>query len=293
MIDLSKLPAPQVVESLDFETIFEDRKAAAIALEPTLASALGYESEPATVLLQESAYRELTMRQRINEATQALMLAYATSNDLDVIGGNYGIPRLLITAGNPTAVPPVPATMEADADFRPRILQSLEGYTTAGSSASYIFHAKSASGDVLDASVTSPAPCQVTVYVLSRSGDGTASSELIAAVADALNADTVRPMTDQVTVLSASVINYDVDANLILPAGPDSATILAAAQSALSEYTESTRRLGIGASLSGIYRALHQPGVTRVELASPTADIDVAIGQAARCASVTLTTTSG
>ncbi|NUV25651.1 hypothetical protein MS6204_04603 [Escherichia coli] len=44
---------------------------------------LELESEPATKLLQENAYRELLLRQRINEAAQAVMVAYAMGGDLD------------------------------------------------------------------------------------------------------------------------------------------------------------------------------------------------------------------
>ncbi len=43
---------------------------------------LELESEPATKLLQENAYRELLLRQRINEAAQAVMVAYAMGGDL-------------------------------------------------------------------------------------------------------------------------------------------------------------------------------------------------------------------
>jgi phage-related baseplate assembly protein len=41
-----------------------------------------------TALLQVVAYRELLLRQRINEASKAVMVAYAASADLDQIGAN-------------------------------------------------------------------------------------------------------------------------------------------------------------------------------------------------------------
>jgi phage-related baseplate assembly protein len=46
-----------------------------------------------------------------------------------------------------------------------------------------VFHARSAHPDVLDASAPSPVPGEVYVTVLSRLGDGTASPEVIDAVA--------------------------------------------------------------------------------------------------------------
>lgn len=288
MIDLTLLPAPNVVEPLDFETVFADLKAMAIAQDSTLASALQYESEPLSKLLQVYAYREIVLRQRINDAARSVMLAYAAGSDLGQIGARYGVARLLIQEADINAVPPVEVLYESDAAFRRRILLSLDAYTTAGSQGSYIFHALSASGDVLDAAATSPAPGQVTMYVLSRLDDGTASAELLAAVTAAVNAEFTRPMTDQVTVLSASIINYAITGTLIVSHGPDSETVRQTALAAAAQYAADMHRMGIDISLSGVYRALHQPGVLQVDLAMPTANIVVSVGQAGHCTGITL-----
>lgn len=297
MIDLSLLAPPAIIDELGFETILAELKADATARQPALAELLKLESEPVTALLEVVAYRELHLRQRINEAARAVMLAYAMGADLDQIGANYGIPRLVLTPGDPRAVPPSDPVMEADADYRSRILLSLERFSTAGSAASYEYQARSASALVQDAAAVNPAPGDVTVYVLSlegddgnnAGGDGTASPELLQIVADALNGRTVRPMTDHVTVLSATIVPYEVRAHLVVSNGPDSETIRLAALAAVQTYCRTERRLGEGASLSGIYHALHQPGVTRVQLAMPTADIEVAEGQASHCVAITLT----
>jgi phage-related baseplate assembly protein len=90
-------------------------------------------------------------------------------------------------------------------------------------------------------------------------------------------------------VLSASIVTYSVAAHLVVSNGPDAETIRLAALAACQAYVGTARRLNQGASLSGIYQALHQPGVTRVQLASPLADIVVAEGQASHCLEVTLT----
>jgi phage-related baseplate assembly protein len=291
MIDLSLLPAPRVIEPLDYESILAELVATASAALPDMAETLALESEPANVVLQVLAYRELNLRQRINEAAQALMLAYSEDADLDQIGGNYGIPRLVVDAGDPNAVPPVPVTMEKDGPFRLRILASLDRYSTAGSRAGYEFYAKSAAGTVRDAQAISPVPGQITVFVLSTEGDGTASPELLATVAAALNAETIRPLTDEVTVLSAALLPYAITAQLIVSNGPDAETIRTAALAAAQQYAADSFKLGTSVGISGIYRALHQPGVLRVELAQPTGDIDVADGQAAYLSSITLTAT--
>lgn len=289
MIDLSQLPVPTIIDALSFEDILAQLKADALVRLPELAQTIELESEPVNILLQTVAYRELVLRARINDAAKAVMLAYAAGADLDQIGANYGVARLVITPAQPNALPPVDAVMEADEDYRPRILLSLDRYSTAGSEASYKYHAMSASAQVQDARGVSPTPGYVTCYVLSTEGNGAASPELLAAVTAALNQERVRPLTDNVTVLSASIVPYAITAHLVVPTGPDAETIRQAAQAAAAAYAVQSRRLDTAPSLSGIYRALHQPGVLRVELAAPAAEFTLATGQAAHCTGITLT----
>ena len=85
-IDLSQLPAPIVVEVLDYEDILAERKATLISLYPeeqreAVARTLSLESEPIVKLLQENAYREVILRQRVNDAAKAVMLAHAATGD--------------------------------------------------------------------------------------------------------------------------------------------------------------------------------------------------------------------
>lgn len=293
-IDLSRLPSPTVVEALDFESLLAARKADLLALYPAeqqaeLSARLGLESEPLTKLLQENAYRELLLRQRINDAARGVMLAYAQGADLDQIGANYNVYRLTIDAGDSSAVPPRAPVLESDTDFRRRIQLSPEGYTTAGSEQSYVFHGLSADADVADISAISPQPGAVTVYVLARSGDGSASEALLNAVSAALNQEQVRPMTDQVSVQSASIIPYTIEAELVMLPGPDSAVVRAAAQAAAEAYAAAQHAMRRDVTLSGLYAALHQPGVQRVELAAPLANLVIGDGEASHCTAITLT----
>lgn len=294
MIDLSQIPAPNIIEPLEFEALLAIRKQELVDALPedqraAIQTVLSLESEPLNKLLQVSTYREMLLRQRVNDATRAVMIAHAVKGDLDNIGANYGVGRLTITPADDTALPPVAAVMESDNDFRYRILLSLEAYTTAGSDESYIFHARSASGQVLDVSVYSPTPGYVVVYVLSRIGDGTASPELLELVRAALAKETVRPLTDNVSVLSASVVHYAIAAELIVDSGSDAAIVRQAAVEAAQAYAASVHRLDADPSISGTYRALHQPGVLRANLILPAADLMMSVGQAAYCTGVTVT----
>ncbi len=270
-VDLSKLPSPDVVETLDYETIVDEMIADLQARDPEF-SALT-ESDPAYKIIEVAAFRELLIRQRINEASKAVMLAFAAGSDLDQIAANYNVERLLIEEGDPEAIPPVDPVYESDDDLRRRVQLSFEGFSTAGPEGAYIFHALGADPDVLDASVASPTPGDVVVTVLSRSGDGTASASLLTAVSDVLSKSDVRPLTDQVSVQSATILDYSVNATLTLFPGPDSAVVLAAAESALADYIEKSRRLGRDVTRSGLFAALHQEGVQNVELTAPATDV--------------------
>ncbi len=285
-IDLSRVPAPQVVQTLSAEQILAEMLDDLLARHPEFTALL--ESDPAIKLLEVAAYRELLLRQRINEAAHAVMLPYALGTDLDNLGALFGVERLVTDPGDPGAIPPVPATYEGDSDFRYRIQLSLEGLSTAGPEGAYIYHSLSASGQVLDASAISPTPGQVLVTVLSRLGNGVASPELQATVYAAINADAVRPLTDYVQVQSATITEYAIEATLYFYAGPDREVVLANALAAAQAYAAAQHRLGRDVTLSGIYAALHQPGVQRVELTSPTASIVVGRQGATYCTGITL-----
>lgn len=293
-IDLSQLPAPDVVETLDYETLLAERKATLISLYPTdkqeaVARTLSLESEPIVKLLQENAYREVILRQRINEAAEANMVAWANGADLDQLGANNGVVRLTLTAADESAIPPVAAVMESDDDFRLRVASAFEGLSVAGPTGAYEFHAKSADGRVSDATAISPSPACVTVTVLSREGDGVAAADLLAVVDAALNDENVRPVADRLTVQSAAIVNYSVDAALYIYPGPEAEPVRAAAEAKLQAFVSAQRRLGRDIRQSALYAALHVEGVQRVQLNEPAQDVVLDKTQAGYCTGYTIT----
>ncbi|MDP2128185.1 MAG: baseplate J/gp47 family protein [Pseudohongiella sp.] len=288
-IDLSLLPSPQVVEPLNYETIRAEMIAELVAIDPDFAELI--ESDPAIKILEVVAYRELMLRQRVNDAAKGVMLAEARGSDLDQIGANFNIARLVITPGDSSAIPPVAEVRESDKDFRARIQLALEGITTAGSKGSYVFHGLGADPDVRDLQAVTPEPGSVSVYVLSRTADGSASTDLVNAVAAALNAENVRPLTDNVTVQSAVIVEYSVQAELTMFAGPDPEVVRQSAEDSLTAYVESIRKIGYDVTISGLYSALHQPGVQSVTLISPGATVVIDDGEAAYCTAITVTAT--
>lgn len=294
MIDLSQLPPPTIIESLDYETLLEERKTRLLELTPPeerdeMAATLALESEPLTKFLEESAYRELLLRQRHNERAQALLLAYAAGPELDHIGVSYYMTeRHLLDAGDPDAYPPVAPTYESDADYRRRLLLAHDAFSTAGSRQAYQYFALSGSPQVKDADAVRPLAGLVQVYLLSREGSGEASAALVEQITSTLNAETVRPLTDTVRVTTADVLTFQVAATLILQPGPDADIVLAEAERRAKEYVDGRHGLGEQVVLGALEARLYAPGVERVIMHAPTADIGGEVHQAPYCTGMEL-----
>ena len=285
-IDLSTIPAPQVVETLVYDNILNDMVAELQSYDSKYDAILP--SDPAYEVLQVMAYREMVLRQRINNAAIAGMIAQSTGTDLDNLAANNNVVRLLISPGDPNAVPPVPPIYEDDNALRYRALLSWEALSSAGSIGAYLFHTLSADADVLGANVVGPTesagavtPGHVNVYILSHSTGSVPSSNLIEKVTAALSAEEVRPLTDFVTVLAPTSIPYTVTAILTIFKGPDPETVRQSAEKALLDYTATQFQIGRDITLSGIYGALQQPGVQDVELSDFSAKLVINFDQVA------------
>ena len=277
-IDLTQLPAPKAIEEFSFETIFKRKKTALIALCPdatraAIAAALELESEPLTIDLQQQAYQELLLRQRINEATAANMLALATGSDLDHIAARAGLERRLITPANPQADPPAEAVYETDKALRRRVQLHPEKYAAAGPAAAYIAHALDAHADVADARAVRQAAGTVRVYIKAHSGNGVPSAAVIAAVQDYLSGEARRPLCDTVEVRAGSAKSITISYKTTFEDGPDKALVAAKQRTDLEAVLAEHRGLGVKLALSKIIGALDVVGAQKVELISPATDI--------------------
>ncbi|MGI2144451.1 baseplate J/gp47 family protein [Shewanella frigidimarina] len=299
LIDLSKVPVPDIIQPLNFEQRFAELKQILINIDERYQDVVALESDPITKLLQVFAYREMHLVAQVNDATRGNILASSTGNDLIALGSRYNLTPLVIQVGDNSAVPPIPEILEDEQSFKRRVQMAFDGLNTAGSIDGYVFFALSADGRVADASAVSPDPCEMVLTILSIEGDGIASADLLKKVrayfglsADGLSQSPtpskVRPQGDRVTIQSAEIINYNVEAQLQILPGPDSQVVLAAANQALARYQNEQRRLGADITLSGIYKTLHQNGVNNVSLISPAADVMILDHQAAYCTNVNI-----
>jgi phage-related baseplate assembly protein len=324
-INLAALAPPSAVETISFEALRSARlgdfanRAAARGI-PYNVQAL--ETDPIVIDQEAGAYREMLLRQRIDEAVKAVLLPTAVSTDLDDLGAQYGTQRLLITPATGTS----PAVYELDDPFRARIQMAWDALSVAGPPGAYEYIAASASGQIIDARCYGAEytdfvnPGQVVVTLLSREAGGLASQSTLTTVANAFAAyairtanpqpsssdivvwsranargQAVRPLNDQVFVEVANIVGYQVTANLLVPPGPDPSIILAQAQARANAYALARYRIGAGATLAGIEAALGVPDATGVsqlvdvQLSSPPASVGPTPRAAPFCTSINLT----
>jgi phage-related baseplate assembly protein len=152
---MTTLPPPKMLEQLDYENILAERKAAFLNSLPAdqrdqVAAVLALESEPITKLLQESSYRELVLRNRINDAAVSNLIGFAQGTDLDYLGQLFDAPRL---------------TGELDERYRERLLLRIAAMAGMGTREHYLFHALSISLDVIAAEVIRSAPGYIDLVV--------------------------------------------------------------------------------------------------------------------------------
>ncbi|MBJ7550739.1 baseplate assembly protein [Marinomonas ostreistagni] len=316
-IDFTQLPAPHVVRALDFQTIFDEIKADFLARDETYENLA--ESDPAWVLLEVAAYREFTIRQQINDDARAVMLPYAVGADLDNLAANFNIERAVVVEADLEARPIVEEVLESDDSLRRRTQLAFETAAVAGPINEYIAHALNASGEIksvsvdvprfdyvaipaeaapylpagiialvptYDAGLTDPQPGDVALTLLAHTGTGEVDQTLCDEIEATLDDKT--PVTDSVFVRSAQIVEFDVSATLYCYADLGAEEAIANATAALNAYVSGAHRLGYDITLSGIYAALHQTGVQRVELHAPTANIIIGKRQAAYCTGIDL-----
>lgn len=270
-IDFSSIPDPEIIEPLDFETILGEMIADLQARDPSYTEIL--ESDPGVKILEVAAARELILRQRINDALQATLLRYAVGADLDNLAAFYGVTRL---------------ADETDTALRARVIERVMGSSTAGGAAWYRYQALTASPDVRDAAVSSPASGQVQISVLSKLGDGTASPTLLTAVSNVVQSDSVRVITDTVTVVGATITTVPVTAQVYLY--PDTPIdVFNQLQANLQTAFTAASGLGWDVTRTWLIAQLHPAGVQRVVLTAPAADVICGPSAAPALGAITLT----
>jgi len=361
-MQLLDLPAPEVIEEFDFETIKQRKLNTFMAI--AKAKGIEYvpsESDDVMTMIETDAYEEMLLRTRINNAVKAILLAFAKGRDLDHLGVTYyGVVRLegskpyayftftlsaaltydinlpknmqlsdgkgavallledvFIKAGDSVGVgvcelqeyvesstikteiitTPLAfvvaakqdgtfengADAEDDERFRERIWLSRESKSTAGSVLAYKYYAFNADSRVSDVKVITDTAGVVKVYLLSRDGD--ADSVMIERVDEALNVESVRPLTDDVQVNSATIINATIEANIVLY---DMTYEVSVRELIESRIAANTRIFGKELTLPKIYGILESEMVKDITLLDPAQTIACADNEVIDVTTLTL-----
>ena len=150
------------------------------------------------------------------------------------------------------------ADRESDAAFYERMRESAETYSTAGPL-------------IADVKATSPKPGEVDVRVLLTGGE-LPGEEILKEVLDILNADTVRPLTDHVTVAAPQAVPYNINVTYYTQEGGalSADTIAADVAAAVKSFQKwQAEKMGRDVNPSQLIALLMQTGVKRVEVRSP------------------------
>ena len=203
----------------------------------------------------------------------------ATCNTLGIIGNGIPVGQINtmvdifphydkvenITASNNGA------EIEQDDNYRARIREIPESFTTAGSKGAYEFWAKSTSTNIVDVVAYSPSATNVDIYVLTDSL--TLTNELKKRIEEMLNTDNIRPLTDNVTVKQAIKTSYTIDFDYYIDKSNETLVnvIKNNVEKAVKDFkTWQQNKMGRDINPDELIKLLKLAGVKRVVLRSPT-----------------------
>ena len=149
---------------------------------------------------------------------------------------------------------------EDDESYRERIRTYGLSTVSTGPQQQYEAAAKAVSSEIIDARALNEGAGQVGVYILPKSDTGLAA--LIDQVEDALNDQSVRPLTDTVTVAAASPVSYTLNVEYSYDGSTSAQAQITAAVQEYQTWQEQT--IGRAFNPDRLMATLYQAGATRV-----------------------------
>lgn len=270
------LPAPEIIETLAFETIYAGKMARAQAI----FDAAGFDytvgslqTDPVALVLQAESYDELNLRARVNDGAKANLLALSWGSDLDHLAGHYDVLRL---------------EGESDERLKERTALAIAGRSPGGTEERYKAIALGVSLDVAETEIyrTGLGP-QLEMAVLANTGDGVPDQALLDAVSEAVNAKRALLVNDTIQVVSAvkTIVDVAVDA-WMLPSG--NAAVLDALGAQLIAAWKVAGGIGRDLNPSWITGRLFVDGVARLSVITPASPIVAAKNEAIAIQSATV-----
>lgn len=229
MIDLSRVPAPNAIEDLDenvlfeqFKTIFIDQWAAIRAANPEFPQydVEMLDSDTAMILGQAFSGSRHLDRQRVNDGIKGLLAPLAEKEDLVNIVASQNIePLIVIPATDDTD-----AVYENDAQLLRRYLLSFDR-PAAGSRGRYLYDAYSAYPNLLDARVNGfevhGRRGDVDILIVDQGGVHV-SEDNKQLITETIRHENALFDGISVSILDAPLLPYDIDLTIVVPGnGPE------------------------------------------------------------------------
>lgn len=161
--------------------------------------------------------------------------------------------------------------VEDDDSYRKAIYEAPEQFSCAGPDGAYEYFAKRASALIADVTVTSPEPGKVQIVPL-LNGGAIPGEEILDTVLEVCNDRTVRPLTDQVSVVAPTKVEFDIIAIYYIDR-KDEARATAIQQQVAKSVNDfvlwQKSKLGRDVNPSEFIRCIMDAGAKRVVVTAP------------------------
>ena len=202
-----------------------------------------------------TGYEQTIIADVIADRTGSAGNALAAGAQMHLAVANSAVASILVSAaasgGNEA---------EDDDTYRERIRTYGLAGVTPGPARQYEAVAQSVSSVILDAKALNLGAGQVGIYLILS--DDSAAENVISAVESALSAESVRPLTDQVTVALSEELEYTIHVQYIADTAATTGTAIAAAVSEYQKWQDET--VGQAFNPDRLMALIYNAGATRV-----------------------------
>jgi phage-related baseplate assembly protein len=320
LLDRNQLPTPEAIARPSFDGVVAKFKQDFIAKVQTenpvlavqLTQTLEQPGELLTKMFETFSQYLLNEIERRNQQALQLLPGWAQDTNLDNLVAHQGIKRQVLSPGDDQAFPPVAAVKESDDALFLRYL--LQSHAPAAGSRmqykaalltldekpiitidkpaankvrlTYTLDPQGWAAKIKDANGLRTSPGEVMATILARAGSGQADAVLLEAVRTHMQRDDVSPGTDNITVQSAKIVEYQQHVVVQIGQGPDPQITQESVQQSLQEYANQQHKLGAEIHPDFISHLLYSQGAKRAQVVSPSAAIVCDADQAPWCTAV-------
>lgn len=160
--------------------------------------------------------------------------------------------------------------VEDDDSLTERVWLAPSKYSCAGPRDAYEYYVREWRSDVEDVQIVSPSPCMVDIFVTMSGGRQPTEGER-EDLRVYLNGDTIRPLCDQVEVLAATEIGFEVSVTYYIASSDQksAATIQQQVEKAVDDYVAWQKKLGRDINPTELIARVRGAGAKRVKVTAP------------------------